>query len=71
MIPDCPGLSRHPGKPVTFTDSRGRVHDLTETPTLTYKEAAADPRLLHLGFASDAAVGELVRSGRLYPVFKN
>jgi len=70
MIPDCPGLHRSPSAPVTFTDSLGRIHDLTTCATLTYGEAAADGRLAHLGFGTTDAVSELVASGRLYPVFR-
>lgn len=70
MIPDCPGLTRAPGAPVSFKDFFGNVHDLTTTPTLTYKEAAADPRLAHLGFSTVEAVSGLVAAQRLYPIFR-
>jgi hypothetical protein len=70
MIPDCPGLSRSRQGAPTFKDSAGQTHDLTTAPTLTYKEAAADRRLAHLGFGTINAIGELVTAGRLYPVFR-
>lgn len=66
----CPGLTRPANAGASFKDAAGRVHDLATARTLTLDEAAADPRLADLGFATANAVGALVLQGRLYPVFR-
>lgn len=69
-VQPCPGLKITTNAGITFTDSTARVHDLAEQRTFTFDEAAADARLRDIGFGSVDAVRELVRAGRLYPVFK-
>lgn len=71
-IVTCPGLNVHATGAVFFTDSAHAVHAMADPAlvTLTAAEAAADPRLSGLGFATESAVRELIRSGRLYPVFR-
>lgn len=63
----CPGLSP---TGTTWTDSRGRSHDLEAALTLSPSEAAADSRLFGLGYSTADSVTALIRSGHLYPVFK-
>lgn len=67
---ECPGLKRPLNAPVSWEDSTSRVQDLADARLLTFDEVAADPLVADLGFATAFAVGELVRAGRLYPVFR-
>ena len=71
LIP-CPGLVLDVRRGTLWTDSAGTEHNLDTAgqSTLTAAEAAADARLSGLGFATEAAVRELIRAGRLYPVFR-
>lgn len=66
----CPGLKITRNAGISWTDSTGRVHDLAGVRMLTLDEVAADPLVADLGFATAPAVGELVRTGRLYPCFR-
>jgi len=70
MILDCPGLKRPANAAPTWTDSVGTVHDLLDARLITYGEAAADPLLADLGFGTEEAIGALVATGRLYPVWR-
>jgi hypothetical protein len=70
MILECPGLQRPANSAPTWTDSTGRLHDLLTERLITYAEAAADPLLADLGFATEEAIGALVNTGRLYPAWR-
>lgn len=66
----CPGLEITPKAGVRWTDSVGTAHDLVEERIWSLEQVADEPLVAALGFATAFAVAELVRAGRLYPVFR-
>ncbi len=66
----CPGLTVPRNAGPTWKDSRGNVHDLDRETMLSCDEVAASPLVGGLGFSTVEAVRELIRTGRLYPVFR-
>jgi hypothetical protein len=66
----CPGLKVTVNAGVSWMDSARRVHELASATLLTIEQVAADPRMSEMGFGTYAAAAELVRAGRLYPVFR-
>lgn len=66
----CPGLKITANAGVSWTDRERHVHDLITARMLTIEDVAASPVMAELGFGTVSAVSELMRSGRLYPVYR-